>query len=464
MLTLRFSAGTLELHHVDDDDEPVLLGCGVKRDARSRTWRVPAVAYFKVVRGLVRAKRPFVDEAKAYGQGLTSRDTDKSPRAYQQQAVDAWKAHQRRGVVVLPTGAGKTFVACMAIADADRQALVVVPTIDLLHQWAKVLEDHFDDDVGMIGGGSYDVCPLTVITYDSAHLHMEHLGAQFGLVVFDEVHHLPSPSYALAAQMALAPFRLGLTATLEREDGAEVTLDALVGPVVHTEGITDLEGDFLAAYDTERVEVELDDALRQEWQEARDVYRGFLRDQGIRMGGKSGWSAFIMRAAGSEDGQRAMRAYRRQKDIAQNAPQKRVVVEELLQRHVDEQVLVFTADNKTAYTLSRELLLPIITHQTKAKERKRILQLFGEGRYQAVVTSRVLNEGVDLPAASVAIVVSGTGTVREHVQRLGRILRKATTKDGVDKRAKLYEIVSADTAEGYTSDRRRQHAAYRSRS
>jgi superfamily II DNA or RNA helicase len=129
-----------------------------------------------------------------------------------------------------------------------------------------------------------------------------------------------------------------------------------------------------------------------------------------------------------------------------------------LLQHRGERTLIFTQDNATAYAVSRLFLVPAITHQTKVKERSEILERFSRGDYSAVVTSKVLNEGVDVPEASVAIVMSGSGSVREHVQRLGRILRRRG-----DKRATLYELVSVKTGESYTSQRRREHEAYRPR-
>lgn len=151
-----------------------------------------------------------------------------------------------------------------------------------------------------------------------------------------------------------------------------------------------------------------------------------------------------------------MAAYRRQREIAFAAPAKLDVVGQLLDEHRTDRVLVFTDANATAYEVSRRLLVPVITHQTKVKERAAILERFASGEYGAVATSRVLNEGVDVPDANVAVVMSGSGSVREHVQRLGRILRP---KDG--KRAVLYEIVTRNTAEQFTSQRRREHDAYR---
>jgi superfamily II DNA or RNA helicase len=285
---------------------------------------------------------------------------------------------------------------------------------------------------------------------------MENIGARFGMVVFDECHHLPSEAYTLAARLCLAPFRLGLSATPERADGRDALFTELVGPVVYRKDILDFSGGYLAEYDTERIVVSLSPGERAEYAEARGIYTGFLRSQGIRMSRPTGWSEFIMRAAMSTEGRRAFAAYRRQRELAFAAPAKLDYLEHLLFEHHADRVLVFTEDNATAYAISRRFLIPVITHQTKITERSETIERFSKGVYGAVATSKVLNEGVDVPDANVAVVISGSGSVREHVQRLGRILRP---KEG--KRATLYELVSADTSETYTSERRREHDAYR---
>ena len=310
--------------------------------------------------------------------------------------------------------------------------------------------------VGVIGGGEYRLQPLTVTTYDSAYLHMENVGSNFGLVVFDECHHLPSESFALAAKGCLAPFRLGLTATPERVDNRDLLLSELVGPTCYRKEIVELSGEYLSDYRTERITVGLSHDEREEYERERSIYIGFLRHQGIRMNGPRGWNEFIMRAARSAQGQRAMRGYRRQRELALAAPAKLDYLEVLLEQHRDDRMLIFTQDNNTAYKISRRFLVPAITHQTKVTERSEILESLKSGEYRAVVTSKVLNEGVDVPAANVAVVISGSGSVREHVQRLGRILRRQE-----DKNAILYELVSANTSETFTSERRRDHTAYK---
>ena len=447
---LRFDAGTLDIGGFDAGAD-ARLPAACRWDPRTRRFRAPAAAYAPVVRALAGRRIAYEDEARRYGGldgGLRVR---REPRPFQTEAVDAWRAAHGRGVVVLPTGAGKTEVGLLAIDAVRRDTIVVAPTLDLVAQWHGLLRERFRREIGVLGGGEHLVEPVTVSTYDSAFLHMEHLGARFGLAVFDECHHLPGPAYALAAERCLAPYRLGLTATPERADGRHADLDSLVGPVVYRKQVRDLAGRYLADFTVERILVELTDDERRAYDEARGVYRAFVARQGIRMSRPDGWAQFIIRSSRSAEGRRAMAAYQRHKELAFAAPSKLAYVEELLHRHRRDRALLFTERNRAAYGLSRRFLLPIITHQTKVSERTRILADFGAGAYNALVTSKVLNEGVDLPAANVGVVISGSGSAREHVQRLGRILRRQG-----DKTAVLYELVANDTTEVFTSDRRRE--------
>ncbi|HZU36349.1 MAG TPA: helicase-related protein, partial [Gemmataceae bacterium] len=219
--------------------------------------------------------------------------------------------------------------------------------------------------------------------------------------------------------------------------------------------IRQLAGQFLAEYRTERRYVELSAEEMEQYQRAREQYRRFVDEQGIAMGGRHGWQRFIQATSRSQEGRAAFLAYREQKRLALAAPAKLHLLEQLLEQHRQDRVLIFTYDNATVYQIARRFLVPAITHQTRTKERRQILLRFHSGEYPVLVTSQVLNEGVDVPAASVGIILSGTGSVREHVQRLGRLLRKHG-----DKQALLYEVVTRGTAEEFTSDRRRQHHAY----
>lgn len=461
-VTLAFQGGTIRVEGLDPPNiegdggaEPAAsaLPASCAWDPRERVYRMPAIAYAELILRLRARKIAAIDGARGYTtlslQPLIKRDVF----PYQREALEAWSARRSRGVVVLPTGSGKTYVATLAILAKQRSALVVVPTLDLLNQWYDILAAAFGVPIGIVGGGYNVVHDVTVTTYDSAHIHMDRLGSRFGLLIFDECHHLPGLSYAMAARMSIAPYRLGLTATPERADGR--AYDELIGPIVYRKDITELSGEYLASYDTERLEVPLSPEEREVYERDRGTYIDFLRANGIRMGAPDGWGRFLLLSSQSDAGRRALLAYRRQRSLALAAPGKIEVLARLLHAHRGDRTIVFTEDNATVYRISRRFLLPAITHQTKVKERSYILAAFNAGTLSAVVTSKVLNEGVNVPEANVAIVLSGSGSVREHVQRLGRILRKTEGKQAI-----LYELVAAGTTEERTSDKRRDHVAY----
>lgn len=452
-LRLSFDQGTIVVEGLPEGDDTGLPG--VQFDQRTRQHRAPGLCYRPIVQELLKQKIPYIDAARDYQRKAWPLKADKAPHPHQTEALDAWVKADKRGVVVLPTGTGKTHLAIMAIEKAERPTLVVTPTIDLMNQWSDELTLGFDTEIGMLGGGSYDIKPLTVTTYDSAYLNMDRLGNKFGLIVFDECHHLPGPTYGLAATCAIAPFRLGLTATPERADEAHTLLEHLIGPIVYRREITQLRGEFLAEYRVVPRFVDLSPEERLSYERAREVYRAFLQQSGIDMRRPNAWGQFLFVAHRSSEGRQAYLAYREQRMLALAAPAKLRLLSDLLQKHHGDRILIFTHDNATVYTIAREFLVPVITHQTKAKERKEVLLRFNTGAFPIIATSRVLNEGVNVPEANVAIILSGSGSVREHVQRLGRILRKSG-----DKQAILYEVVTRGTVEEFTSNRRRQHSAY----
>ncbi len=449
---IAFAAGTLRLDGLPRE-HALALPAACRWDDREKVHRLPAIDYAELILKLRAQGAAYTDDARAYADLTRAPAVKHEPFVYQREALGAWEKARCRGVVVLPTGTGKTFLATLAIASRKRATLVVVPTLDLVNQWYDGLSAAFGEPIGIVGGGYHEVCDITVTTYDSAYIHMERLGARFGLVVFDECHHLPSASYSIAAKMCLAPFRLGLSATPERTD--ERGYEDTIGPIVFRRDITELSGQYLAAYDVQKLAVPLSPEERAEYEGAREVYRGFLRANGIRMGEPDGWKRFLMLTSQSDAGRRAFLAYRRQRQLALAAPGKLALLAKLLHAHRHDRTIVFTEDNATVYQISRQFLVPAITHQTKVKERSFLLAAFNEGTIGTVVTSKVLNEGVNVPQANVAIVLSGNASVREHVQRLGRILRKTG-----DKFATMYELVAAGTAEEYTSERRREHVAY----
>ncbi len=374
-------------------------------------------------------------------------------RPYQDEALANWLAESSAGVVVLPTGAGKTFVAAMAIDATRLWTLAVVPTIDLLQQWRVALSAALSvpiDEIGIFGGGEKEIKPITIITYDSAALYPRELRA-FGLLIFDECHHLPAPTYRSIAESAFTPLRLGLSATPERSDMAHADLDALIGPEVYRRSPSELtEDNYLAQYSEEHVSIALSAEDEFRYAEQRRIYRAFLQRRRIVIRTPEDFQQkIIYMSARDPEARNAMLAWREARNIAMNAPAKYSEIERLLRLHADDKVILFSEYNVVVDEISRRFCLPSITYKTPTEERRAILDRFRSGQYSKLVTGRVLNEGVDVPDCRIAIIVSGNSTKREYIQRLGRILRP---KQG---QATLYELVTSGTTEEGIAQRRK---------
>ena len=448
---LRFDRGTLLLEGIKvlpDGSESHFV-----YDARVDAYRAPALCYPQIIsslRGLLSR-----NSAPRYGRLNLTAALDIEPYPHQQDALSLWQQARGQGVIVLPTGAGKTLVGLLAMCWARRDSLILVPTIDLMHQWYALLRAAFpDQELGLLGGGYHEILPLTVATYDSASRHADRLGNRFGLLVFDEVHHLPSEFYRCIAEFSLAPYRLGLTATPERSDGKEADLVDLIGATLYRRRPEELAGDVLAPFQIRTLPVDLSQAERDDYQQALAVRNQFLDANRISLGSLQGWNRFVMASAKSSEGRRAMQAHQQARRIAQATPAKLRTLAAILTNHQQAKAIVFTEDNATAYEISQRFLIPCMTHQTKVKERQLILERLREGVYRAVVTSKVLNEGVDMPDVSIGIILSGSASGREFIQRLGRILRRSENKQAI-----LYEIIARDTREERVAERRHEALA-----
>ena len=372
-------------------------------------------------------------------------------RGYQQAALDSWRGADDRGCLELPTGSGKTVIGIAAMVELGTPTLVVVPTIDLLEQWQHELETEFNCPIGRLGGGEQRVERVTVATYDSAYLRADELGDRFGLVVFDEVHHLGGEGYRDIARLLAAPARLGLTATFERPDDAHEIITDLIGPLVQRVDVDELAGDHLADYDIKRVEVALTDAERERYERFQGTFTDYLKQSNIQLRSGSDYQELVKRSGTDPRAREALLAKQRAREVMMNAQRKVERLADILATHRGDRVIVFTAYTDLVYRLSERFLLPAITHETGASERSEILDRFREGTYSRVVTANVLDEGVDVPDANVAVLLSGSGSEREFTQRLGRILRPKA--DG--SRALLYELVTEATAEERVARRRR---------
>jgi superfamily II DNA or RNA helicase len=371
-------------------------------------------------------------------------------RDYQQDALHIW-LQTRNGVLVLPTGAGKTVIGIKAISALNVPTLIVVPTLELVKQWTHELEDKFGIEIGTYSGEGHILKPITVATYDTAYLRAEELGNRFLFLLFDEVHHLPSPGYANIAEMFIAPYRLGLTATYEREDGCHNDLERLVGGKVYEIGIDKLRGTHLAEYTTRKIVTDLTEDERKEYEKQYAVFTDFLQEKHIILKSPRDFRLLVMRSGRDPKAREALLARNRARHIALNSQSKLQALSEIVENHFGDRMIIFTEHNSLVYAISREFLIPAITHTTPKEERTEILDNFRTGKYTSIVTSKVLEEGIDVPEASVGVILSGSGSKREYKQRLGRILRK---KEG--KLAILYEIVSKGTTEIGIA-RRRKH-------
>ncbi|MEL6815336.1 MAG: DEAD/DEAH box helicase family protein [Cyanobacteria bacterium J06598_3] len=448
--TLKFDRGTLVLHPPPRGKAWIDYAVW---DDRIERFRVPADKYRPLVAALKSEGVRFDDKVQTFEPIDLQADLQLTPYAHQQEALQAWKAHERKGVVVLPTAAGKTYLAQMVMASTPRRTLITVPTLDLMHQWYANLEAAFPGvEVGVLGGGSRDRTPILVATYDSAAIYAEDLGNQYALLICDECHHLPSDFHRSIAEYSIAPYRLGLTATPERSDGRHEDLAQLLGEVVYRRTSEELSGTALAPYQVIQLKVQLSEDERDRYKSLQQQRNDFLQSAKIWLSSAQGWQRFVQASAKSPEGRRAMLAHREAKNIALGTAGKLTLLEDLLEKHYPERTLIFTNDNATVYKISQDFLIPAITHQTPVKERHNILTKFRSGDYSVIVVSHVLNEGVDVPDARVAILLSGSGSPREYIQRLGRVLRKGTS----GKMALLYEVVAEQTSEEGVSRRRHQ--------
>jgi len=344
-------------------------------------------------------------------------------RDYQKLAVDGFW-HGGSGVVVLPCGAGKTIVGAAAMARAGATTLILVTNTVSGRQWKSELLKRTsltEEEIGEYSGERKEIRPVTIATYQvmttrrkGEYMHLELFGARdWGLVIYDEVHLLPAPVFRMTADLQ-SRRRLGLTATLVREDGREGDVFSLIGPKRFDAPWKDIEAQgWIAPADCTEVRVTMTEAERLDYATAEPEER-----------------------------------YK----IASTAHTKLAVIRKLVERH-DDQVLVIGAYLEQLDELGEALQMPVIQGSTKNAERQRLYEAFRRKEIRGLVVSKVANFSIDLPEATVAIQVSGTfGSRQEEAQRLGRVLRPK--EDG--RTAHFYTVVSRDTLD-------QEYAAHRQR-
>ncbi len=425
-------------------------------DPRAEQWRLPAYLYGEL------AAVADAEDVKLEGDLRDSWAPVARPydalglRTYQEEALNAWRDAGMRGVIALPTGAGKTRVALAAILSCGVPTVVLCPTRALLSLWASELGAALGERIGIVGDGERTVERVTVMTFESAYRRMDTVGGRFGLLVVDEAHHFGSGARAEALEACAATMRLGLSATAPSpgSDGAHRLMD-LIGRVVIEVSVAELTGTHLADLTMVHVPVDLDEqeriryeTLSQPFTALRRLY--FRRHWGTR------YEDMLKAVGATPEGRAALRDHAAAVQLACFPKAKRALISSLLRRHRTDRTIIFTSRVEDAYHVAEHDLVAVITGEVGTRERTRILEKFKDGRLRAVASARVLNEGIDVPDARVAIVASGSLGAREHVQRIGRVLRPAPGK-----RAIVYELVTRNTVDERLAKSRSAAAASR---
>lgn len=454
-IELKFVSGTLVLSGVGFATLETWFPQGLwVYDPRILASRCDACYYSLVTTELQSRSIPFIDSVSPFREVHWRLDEQTRLRPEQMDAVETWLQAHRRGCVIMPTGTGKTEVALAIMRQTRISTLVVAPVRDLMYQWHRRILNSLGYDAGIIGDSIYRVHPVSVTTYDSACIHMQRFGDQFGLIIFDECHHLPGNVRRDAALMSVAPCRLGLTATPERSDGRHLDLPFLIGPFVYELQISAVRGRSLADYDVVRIPVHLTDAEQKRYDLLSEQIRSFMqtkRDENPDVT----WEDVCAESGTSQDSRRVLVAWHAKRAIEDRAEEKLRILEDLFRLYANERCIVFAGSNAMARDVSTRFLIPCLLNHCGKKERQDILEGFASGRYPAIVANQVLDEGVDVPAAKVAVVIGGMSSSRQARQRLGRILRRSG-----DARATLYEIVCSGTTEEDRSRKRRRHETF----
>jgi superfamily II DNA or RNA helicase len=424
-------------------------------DDRVGAWRTAAINHLRVQEDAAAYRLRLADGAPRFFPPPSLRPSLPPLRPDQQAAVDAWERAGRRGVVVKPTGTGKTEIALAIVARHQAPTLVVAPLRDLMYQWQRRIKKGLGFEAGVLGDGRQEVWPITVTTYDSAWIHMKEIGNRYRLIVYDEVHHLPGPVQHESALDCLAPMRLGLSATPQRADGRESMLADLVGPVVHEEDLAQARGRTIADYVIVRVPIYLAEEEQAEFDQLSRSIRHYVAARRREEAGFD-WTAMARRSRTDPEAREILRRWRRKLAIVNRSAEKLRVLEDIFRLHPDEACVVFTASNRMALDVSARFLVPAITAHSDKHERNRVLDAFAAGRVKALAACEVLNEGWDAPAVKLGVVLGGEKGVREAVQRLGRLLRRSG-----DRTARLYEVVLQETPDVARARRRGKTDAYR---
>ncbi|MCE4609783.1 MAG: DEAD/DEAH box helicase [Desulfurococcales archaeon] len=420
-------------------------------DREKKEYKAPGHFYPSIVRKLQEKNLHIVDKIGLLDDGSLPRSISfkGTLRPYQEKALEAWRKSGYRGIIALPTGAGKTVIAIAGLAELQKRALIVVYTKEHVKQWIDSIKK-FSDAGALVGayyGDEKKLAPITVTTYQTAYRKLRLFATLFPLVIFDEAHHLPAEKFKAISVGLPAPYRLGLSATVEREDGKHVELFPLLGGIVYrtTPGELTRLG-YLAPYVVRRVKVDLLPGEKKEYEMYKRQFR--LLSRGLS------FNELLARAKkGDPEAIQAIRIHAKMRDIVQYSEAKLRKAEEIIRQELKKgsKIIVFTQYKKQAEEIARRVNGLLLHGGLDKRKRARILETFKQLDSGVMVVTTVGDEGLDIPDANVGVFVSGTGSPRQFIQRLGRLLRP---KDG--KQAVLYEIIVAGTSEEYQSRKRRR--------
>ncbi len=292
-----------------------------------------------------------------------------------------------------------------------------------------------------MGDGKRNIAPITVCTFESGYRYMSQIGNQFKLLVIDEVHHFGNGIRDEALEMSTCPFRLGLTATNVTKDTVQVKLRDTVGATIYELTVSELKGKYLSPFELFTIQVDLNLKERKNYDASIETFRkAYLPFAQLHP--DSDWIDFIRYTQKNYEGRQAYSAWQNAKRIISFPQAKETTLASLLAQHRENKVLIFTPDTATAYKISKKHLVMPITSDIKRGEREEVLSKFRDGKLKTLVSCRVLNEGLDVPDAEVAVIVGGNHGEREHIQRIGRCLRPVLGKSAI-----VYELVVRDTME-----------------
>lgn len=371
-------------------------------------------------------------------------------RDYQKESLEAWKNKNKRGIIALPTGSGKTIIGIAALAEANVRTLIITYTKEQLRQWIEKIKEYTDIPqvyVSAFYSEEKKLAPITVSTYQTAYRHISDLAFRYSFLIVDEVHHLPADKFKKIALGMYSPYRMGLSATVVREDGRHVELFPLMGGIVYFKTPQELvDKGYLAPFKNFLVKIELTEEEKKKYDRLRKLYKNLAQGRTFK--------EILSRAQkGDPIAARALSVHSELKQLIQKAENKEKKVKEIVEKELEKgsKILVFTQYVDQANKLGELLNAPVLTGSTEPKARKRILEDFKNKESGVLVITTVGDEGLDIPDVNVGIVVAGTGSRRQFVQRLGRLLRPKPGKTST-----MYEIITKGTGEEFQARKRKK--------